>query len=78
MQFQKIDSTNDIQEIIHNAFNMKLDINGSWGYDQNNPTIINMKLKLPTPHGLLSVAEAKCAALSAMLPISNLSRFPKF
>ena len=41
MQFQKIDSTNDIQEIIHNAFNMKLDINGSWGYDQNNPTIIN-------------------------------------
>ncbi len=41
MKFKQIDSNNDIQEVIQTAFNIKLDIDGSWGYNQDGATIIN-------------------------------------
>ncbi len=41
MQFKQIDTNDNIQEVINTAFNIKLDIAGSWGYDKNSATVIN-------------------------------------
>jgi len=38
--FQQIKADNPIKEVIASAFDMKLDIQGAWGYTKELPTII--------------------------------------
>ena len=40
LEFQEIQADNPIKEVINSAFDMKLDIEGAWGYTQELSTII--------------------------------------
>ena len=39
--FKKLNSTDEIKEIIQSAFDTTLDISGNWGYSKEEPTIIH-------------------------------------
>jgi len=41
IKFQKIKADNDIKEVIKSAFGVDLDIDGGWGYTQEDALIIN-------------------------------------
>jgi len=43
MHFKKIESKDNIQEVLKSAFNVDMEVSGSWGYDKNNSSIINKK-----------------------------------
>lgn len=44
--FEKIDLVDDLSGVINDIFQVELDIDGGWGYDNNNPVIVN-SLKMP-------------------------------
>jgi len=41
IKFQKIKSDNDLKEVIKAAFGVDLDVDGGWGYSQEDALIIN-------------------------------------
>ncbi len=46
IEFKQLNSSDDIQKVIDNLFEVKLDISGGWGYDSNTAVIIE-KLSIP-------------------------------
>jgi predicted small secreted protein len=57
MEFEKLKADNNIKEIIKSAFDAELDIDGNWGYTQEEATIlkqINVSI-LQAEHTLISM-----------------------
>jgi len=46
-QFEPINSSDPISDIIKSAFDMKVDLSGAWGYTQESATIIHSTNNLP-------------------------------
>jgi len=46
-EFKAINSSDPIKQIIKSAFDMEVDLEGGWGYDEESATIINSTNNLP-------------------------------